>query len=185
MGMFKDMSSLMKQANEMPRPSMREGLKQANEAMQAYGDTARLSQIGVRGRATIHSMTDTGTTINDNPVVDMQMTVQTDGGSYDCTVRLPVMRLHIGMITPGANVPILIDPEDRERLVIDPNAPAEMAMQMQQNAMAQVSQAQQAAATAPGQDPASRIQRLQGLKDQGLITDSEFEAQKAKILADV
>jgi hypothetical protein len=180
MGLFKDMSSLMKQANEMPRPSMREGIKQANEAMQVYGDTARLTQIGLRGRATIHSITDTGATINDNPIVEMSMTVVMDGGgSYDCTVKQPIQRLQVGLIQPGRNLPVLVDPQDRERLVIDPNAPAEMVQQMSAGAMAQ------AQAGVPQQDASSRLERLAGLKAQGLITDSEFEAQRARILADI
>jgi hypothetical protein len=179
MGLFKDMSSLMKQANEMPRPSMRDAVKQANEAMQVYGDTGRLTQIGVRGRATIHSVTDTGATINENPIVQMSMTVTMDGGgSYDCTVKQPIQRLHVGMIRPGANLPVLVDPQDRERLVIDPAAPAEAVQQMSDSALA-------AAQGQLKQDPSERLERLAGLKAQGLITDSEYEAQKARILADI
>ncbi len=40
----------------------------------------------------------------------------------------------------------------------------------------------QAAAT-PGEDTASQLSKLADLKNQGVLTDAEFEAQKAKILA--
>jgi hypothetical protein len=40
----------------------------------------------------------------------------------------------------------------------------------------------QAAAT-PGEDTASQLSKLADLKSQGVLTDAEFEAQKAKILA--
>lgn len=203
MGLFKDMSGLMKQAGEMPRPGIRDSLKMANEAMQVYGDTARLQQIGVRGRATIHSVADTGATVNDNPVVQMSMTVQTGGGSYELTVKQPVQRLLVGMLRPGANLPVLIDPQDRERIVIDPQAPAEAAAQMGAAATAQYAgtgampaipapypgmpaPAMPATPGAPpAQDASERLQRLGALRDQGLITDAEFEAQKAKILAEI
>ena len=41
---------------------------------------------------------------------------------------------------------------------------------------------QQAAGT-PGADTASQLSKLADLKSQGVLTDTEFEAQKAKILA--
>jgi hypothetical protein len=40
----------------------------------------------------------------------------------------------------------------------------------------------QAAAT-PGEDTTSQLSKLADLKSQGVLTDAEFEAQKAKILA--
>jgi hypothetical protein len=49
-------------------------------------------------------------------------------------------------------------------------------------------QAQQAAApppppaAAPAADPVSQLKELAALKEQGILTDAEFEAQKAKIL---
>ena len=48
--------------------------------------------------------------------------------------------------------------------------------------------AQQAAApppapAAPAKDPVEQLKELAELKNQGILTDAEFEAQKAKILA--
>ena len=39
------------------------------------------------------------------------------------------------------------------------------------------------AAGTPGADTASQLSKLADLKSQGVLTDAEFEAQKAKILA--
>ena len=57
----------------------------------------------------------------------------------------------------------------------------------QQQAMAQQAAAQQAAAAAPAAAPATdvvtQLKELAALKDQGILTEDEFAAQKAKILA--
>jgi hypothetical protein len=39
-----------------------------------------------------------------------------------------------------------------------------------------------APAAAPAQDPLEQLKQLAALKDQGILTDQEFAAQKAKIL---
>ena len=64
-------------------------------------------------------------------------------------------------------------------------AEAQASAQQQQQAAAD-----QAAASAPpppppaaaGEDPVAQLERLAALKQQGILTDAEFEAQKAKIL---
>jgi hypothetical protein len=40
------------------------------------------------------------------------------------------------------------------------------------------------ARTAAGTDPIERLQKLADLKDRGVLTDSEFAAEKAKILSE-
>ena len=61
---------------------------------------------------------------------------------------------------------------------------------MQERRVHDVQQQQQAfdsyvrqAAGTPGEDTASQLSKLADLKSQGVLTDAEFEAQKAKILA--
>lgn len=56
----------------------------------------------------------------------------------------------------------------------------------QQQAMAQQAAAQQAASAPPpppATDVVGQLKELAALKEQGVLTDAEFEAQKAKILA--
>ncbi|HXX88679.1 MAG TPA: SHOCT domain-containing protein [Acidimicrobiales bacterium] len=52
--------------------------------------------------------------------------------------------------------------------------------QEQYEAQAQAAQAQ--AAQAPAEDPYEQLKKLAELHDQGILTDEEFAAQKAKIL---
>jgi Short C-terminal domain len=40
----------------------------------------------------------------------------------------------------------------------------------------------QPAPAAPAADPIAQLKELAALKDQGILTDAEFEAQKAKVL---
>jgi hypothetical protein len=54
--------------------------------------------------------------------------------------------------------------------------------EQQQYAQQQYAQ-QQAAPPAPARDTVSQLKDLADLKAQGILTDAEFEAQKAKILA--
>ena len=53
----------------------------------------------------------------------------------------------------------------------------------QQQQYAQPQYAEPAPAPAPAADPISQLKELAELKSQGILTDAEFEAQKAKILA--
>jgi membrane protease subunit (stomatin/prohibitin family) len=47
----------------------------------------------------------------------------------------------------------------------------------------QAAAAQQAAAPAPAEDPYEQLKQLGALHEQGILTDEEFAAQKAKLLA--
>ncbi|NEA58465.1 SHOCT domain-containing protein [Streptomyces sp. SID13666] len=53
----------------------------------------------------------------------------------------------------------------------------------EQAAQAQAAQQQPAAPAAPADDTISRLERLAGLKTQGILTEEEFAAEKAKILS--
>jgi hypothetical protein len=55
--------------------------------------------------------------------------------------------------------------------------------QQQQQQYAQPQYAQPQYAPAPAPDPIEQLQKLADLKTQGILTEEEFQAQKAKILA--
>jgi hypothetical protein len=57
------------------------------------------------------------------------------------------------------------------------------AQEDQQYADQQQQYAQAPPPAAPEKDMVTQLKELAGLKDQGILTDAEFEAQKAKILA--
>lgn len=62
-------------------------------------------------------------------------------------------------------------------------AEEQMRQQMQMQA-AQEQAAQQQAAQAPADDLIGQLERLAELKKQGILTDAEFQAQKARLLAE-
>ncbi len=59
----------------------------------------------------------------------------------------------------------------------------QQAYAQQQYAQPQYAPPPQPAPAAPAPDPIEQLKELAALKAQGILTDAEFEAQKAKILA--
>jgi hypothetical protein len=105
----------------------------------------------------------------------------------------------------GDMVPVLYDPADHDKVVVDYQADAKATMdQTAQNmdinaqgappatselspevaALIQRSAAASAPAPPPAVDPLERLSKLGELHAQGVLTDAEFAAQKAKILAE-
>lgn len=179
MGLFKGMKDL-KDINDMSkqykRPSMSEGLAQAKQAMQGVQDTQRLTATGVPGTARLLSVTDTGATINDHPVCELQLEVTVPGQApYTTTISQPVPRMQAPMLQPGTTLAVKVDPADRDAVIMD--------WQAQGDQMAALSgQAPQGAGATSAQDPVARLERLQSLKEKGMLSDAEFEAQKARIV---
>jgi hypothetical protein len=133
MGLFKDMRALKKQAQSLQPPeyrgmrggmrAMRDGVARANEMLGTMGeDAARSAYLlanGQPGTATISAIRDTGTTINDNPVVDLDLQVTVGGSApYVVTHRQMISRLAIPSFQPGATVPVHVDPADPSSLTV-------------------------------------------------------------------
>lgn len=128
MGMFKDMRDLSKAGKQMKKERggsfkmMKDGLAQANEAMQqVQSDQAlaeRLANEGVDGTATIVQMVATGKQVNMQPELQFQMTVDVAGSQSDVTHTQVVSPAIIGQLQPGATVPVKVDPNDHSQLMI-------------------------------------------------------------------
>jgi hypothetical protein len=133
MGLFKDMRAMRKQAESLQPPeyrgigggmrAMREGLARANEMLGAMGEdaarTAYLRANGRAGTATISAIRDTGTTINDNPVVDLDLHVTVgEDAPYAISHRQMISRLAIPSFQPGATLPVHVDPANPSSLTI-------------------------------------------------------------------
>jgi hypothetical protein len=85
----------------------------------AQQKTAMLMSRGVVGEARIAEITDTGTTINDNPQVMFNLSVMLPGRDpYAATLTQVVSRITIGNFQPGATVPVRVSPEDPQTLMI-------------------------------------------------------------------
>lgn len=182
MGLFKGMKDL-KDINDMSkqykRPSMLEGLAQAKDAMAGIQETQRVTATGVAGTARVLGVTDTGATVNDHPVCEVQLEVAVPGqGPYTTTIRQTIPRMQVPMLQPGATLAVKVDPADRDTVVMDWQSQGEQAMAL-------AGQAMQSGGVTAAQDPVARLERLQALKDKGLLSEAEFEAQKQRILGDI
>lgn len=128
MGMFKDMRDLSKAGKQMKKERggslqmMKDGLSQANEALQqVQSDQAlaeRLANEGVDGTATINGMQATGKTVNMQPELQFQLTVDVGGNQSMVTHVQVVSPAIIGQLQPGAQVPVKVDPNDHTQLMI-------------------------------------------------------------------
>ncbi|MFN8133513.1 MAG: SHOCT domain-containing protein [Solirubrobacteraceae bacterium] len=208
MGLFKgmkDLSEISKMSRQMPRPSIGDALSQSRELMEGLQRSQRLQASGVDGTATVVSVADTGGSLNDHPIARLELDVTLPGQApYRTTIEQAIPRLQAGQIVPGAVVAVKADPQNPQAVALaataggpaapaaaapsaagDPSAPASFAA-LQASAAAQAAAAQVAAANAgAAQDPATRLERLAELKDKGLLSESEFAAQKARILAEL
>ncbi|MGC1166430.1 MAG: hypothetical protein WA862_10005 [Solirubrobacterales bacterium] len=128
MGMFKDMRDLSKAGKQMQKERggslkmMKDGLAQANQAVQqVQSDQAlaeKLANEGVDGTATIIQMVATGQTINMQPELQFQMSVDVGGSVSTVTHTQVVSPAIIGQLQPGAQVPVKVDPNDHSQLMI-------------------------------------------------------------------
>jgi hypothetical protein len=125
--------------------------------------------------AIVTNIQDTGTTINNNPRVKLTLNVQPQGAEpFEVTKKVTVSRV---------NLPRVGDPL---RVKYYANAPDGLAVQ--KRTAEDLAAAAQAFATPPAApaaapvDPLDQIRKLNDLRQQGALSDAEFEAQKAKIL---
>jgi hypothetical protein len=148
-----------------------------------------LMATGSKGVGTVVSVRDTGTTINDNPRVEMVFRVEPLDGSpaMDLTKKTTVSRVEIPR--QGDRYPVWYDPGDTETwayATVADDSGRESLRQMFGAAADSFVGMGTPAAPAPaggaGQDVAAQLTQLADLKSQGLLTDEEFEAQKAKLL---
>ena len=147
MGMFKDMGDafkvlrsdelkeLKRKADAQPKVSMLDGIKLANQAvdqaqvwqqqgaqMQSMGagmPGAATYAAGIAGSATVTSLSDTGTMVNNAPVMEMDLTVTVPGRDpYTVKHRQLVAFAAMGNFQPGSTFPVHVDQQDPSKLVI-------------------------------------------------------------------
>lgn len=152
MGLFKDLRKLKKQAKALSEQASEQSgvdaslggllrqapnmMNQATEALslvqEGQAERDRLNQIGVRAAARLVSVRETGMTVGgsglgaarENPVADLDLEVSLpDDEPYPVTVRQMVPRLAVARLVPGSQLPVIVDPGDRQKLLIDWEAP--------------------------------------------------------------
>ena len=165
---LKDVSDMSKQYE---RPKLGDALAMSKDALQGVQTMQRVGASGVPGSARLLSVTDTGGTMNEHPICEIQLEVTVPGHApYTTVVRQPVPRMQAPLLQPGGIVAVKVDPNDPTTVVMDWEGQGAQAA------------GQAAGAAQQSQDPVLRLERLQSLKDKGLLTDGEFAAQKQRIL---
>jgi hypothetical protein len=87
--------------------------------------TRRVLKHGAPGTARVLRMFETGITINDDPMVQLEMEVTPQRGpAYIATSKTVVSRLNPMMYGPGIVVAVKIDQQDPQLVVVDPAATA-------------------------------------------------------------
>jgi hypothetical protein len=146
-----------------------------------------LMATGLKGAGTVVQVQDTGMTINDNPRVKMTFRVEPlDGGdAFDLHKTTSVSRVAIPR--QGERYPVWYDPGDPElwayATVADDSGRANLRELFGDAAETFVGMNAPAAPVSQVQDLAEALSQLDNLRKQGLLTDEEFEAQKARLLA--
>lgn len=128
MGFFKDVRKLQKQAKEISKdfdPAAQ--MRQAKEAMAAAGQmmeqqtaAATLAADGEAATAQVNAARDTGTMINMQPVLEIELLVFPQGRPpYPATVSQVVSIAQVGRLAPGTRLAVKVDPRSPGAVWID------------------------------------------------------------------
>jgi hypothetical protein len=132
-GFLKDVRNLQKQGKAMTPPehrgvmggfrAMKDGVAQANEMLGDVAEQQQKAQMlmatGLVGQATIDAVNDSGVTINENPQIELALTVTVPGRDpYQASLTQVVSRIAIAGFQPGSTVPVRVSPDDPQVLMI-------------------------------------------------------------------
>ena len=91
------------------------------DRMSGVADTKTLQETGVSAQGVIVRIWDTGITVNEDPVIGMEVEVYSaEGKPWLATIpKSLISRLDIPRFQPGEIVKIRFDPQDRSRVGLD------------------------------------------------------------------
>jgi hypothetical protein len=201
MGFFKDMKDLKKLGDHHGgMPSMKQAMGDIRAVADDRGEGEVLEK-GIAAKAICKGFP--MPVPNDKFAMQVLMEVHPPNGApYEANYVYPTARQKAAM-TVGMEVPVKIHPDDPSRIAVQWDAQkaniaaagGDMAAVMggfQQTyggaADAALRQAQAGGAPAAGggqEDAATRLKKLGELREQGLLTDDEFEAKKAELLKEL
>ncbi|HEY4025983.1 MAG TPA: DUF3592 domain-containing protein [Candidatus Dormibacteraeota bacterium] len=82
-------------------------------------ERARLRRVGVTGTARVLRATGAGRSPVGDPMVDVELAVELSGRApYEVRQRTAVPRRRLDRLHAGRALPVLVDPDDPERLVV-------------------------------------------------------------------
>ncbi len=163
-GMAAQMGDMLGQANE-----------QLRELSFQSGDQQRLLAVGIPAEATIVAM---GTPARGAQQFNLDLDLEVHiSGRAPYRVANQYMVPASAQLGQGVRLPVRVDPADQAKIAID------WASVAQGPAPGEVRPVADAAAPA-GDDIVTRLERLGKLRDAGVLSDVEFQQQKARILAD-
>jgi len=136
--------------------------------------TERLVREGLPGSATILEAQGTGVAVNHRPQVRLRLRVEVRGRPpYETEIREVLPFLGLESVGRERRVPVFVDRDDPESLMIDWNGVADAAVA---SVPAKVDEADGVAA---------RLEKLQALRRRGLISQAEFDEQRKRIVSDI
>src|SRR3954447_894664 len=145
-----------------------------------------LFTTGAKGSGTVVQVQDTGMTVNDNPRIKMTFRVEPLDGSpgFDTEKTTTVSRVQIPR--QGDRYPVWYDPQDSSKwayaTIADETGRETMRQLFGEVAETFVGMNAPAAPAPQGQDTVEQIKQLADLRSQGILSDEEFAAEKAKLL---
>ncbi|GEM_PF-6195088 len=116
---------------------------------------------GITAEAEVLDVRDTGTTINDDPLVALQLEVRPSmAAAFQVEYKTLVSRLEVSQYRPGCKAVVLYDPANPKRMVlqsIDLSA-------------------------VPAIDTEARLAALNQLREKGLVTAEEYQRKREEII---
>jgi hypothetical protein len=91
------------------------------DRLSGVSDAKALQSTGTAAKATILRIWDTGITVNEDPVIGMDVQVYpAEGEPWRATIpKSLISRLDIPQIQPGHVVPVRFDPQNPQRVALD------------------------------------------------------------------
>jgi hypothetical protein len=91
------------------------------DRMSGVSEAKRLQEAGTPAKARILKLWDTGITVNDDPVIGLEVEIaREDGSVYTATIpKSLISRLDVPQFQPGQSVGVRIDPQDPAIVVLD------------------------------------------------------------------
>jgi hypothetical protein len=151
---------------------------------------------GLRGVGVVTDVRDTGMTVNDNPRVKMTFRIEPLDGSAPFEARKTSTVSRVAIPRTGDRYPVWYDATDPETwmyaTVADDNGRQQIRTLFGAAAETMTGignpggvASATAVAAPPAADPLERLQKLNELRAAGALSDTEFEATKAQILAEM